>query len=245
MEIVKWFEDLGKVDVSKAGGKGANLGELVKAGLPVPGGFVITAQAYLLFTTESGLSQRISHAIEGLDVDDNAVLQSKAKEIQDMITNADMPSVIKSEIIKAYEELSKRDSIKAQFVAVRSSATMEDSEQASFAGMNATFLNVHGKDDVIRKVKECWASLYGARVIFYRSKKEFLDEPVIAVVIQKMVNSEKAGVMFTANPSNNNLASLVIEGAFGLGEVVVGGQVSPDYYEVEKSTLKIKDARVA
>ncbi|MGA9047994.1 MAG: phosphoenolpyruvate synthase [Dehalococcoidia bacterium] len=245
MEIVKWFEDLGKVDVSKAGGKGANLGELVKAGLPVPGGFVITAQAYLLFTTESGLSQRISHAIEGLDVDDNAVLQSKAKEIQDMITNADMPSVIKSEIIKAYEELSKRDSIKAQFVAVRSSATMEDSEQASFAGMNATFLNVHGKDDVIRKVKECWASLYGARVIFYRSKKEFLDEPVIAVVIQKMVNSEKAGVMFTANPSNNNLASLVIEGAFGLGEVVVGGQVSPDYYEVEKSTLKIKDARVS
>ncbi|MGA2158568.1 MAG: phosphoenolpyruvate synthase [Dehalococcoidia bacterium] len=245
MEIVKWFEDLGKVDVSKAGGKGANLGELVKAGLPVPGGFVITAQAYLLFTTESGLSQRISHAIEGLDVDDNAVLQSKAKEIQDMITNADMPSVIKSEIIKAYEELSKRDSIKAQFVAVRSSATMEDSEQASFAGMNATFLNVHGKEDVIRKVKECWASLYGARVIFYRSKKEFLDEPVIAVVVQKMVNSEKAGVMFTANPSNNNLASLVIEGAFGLGEVVVGGQVSPDYYEVEKSTLKIKDARVS
>ncbi|MHB8084243.1 MAG: phosphoenolpyruvate synthase [Dehalococcoidia bacterium] len=245
MEIVKWFEDLGKVDVNKAGGKGANLGELVKAGLPVPGGFVITAQAYLLFTTESGLSQKLSHAIEGLDVDDNTVLQSKAKEIQDMITNSDMPAVIKSEIIKAYEELSKRDSIKAQFVAVRSSATMEDSEQASFAGMNATFLNVHGKEDLIRKVKECWASLYGARVIFYRSKKEFLDEPVIAVVVQKMVNSEKAGVMFTANPSNNNLASLVIEGAFGLGEVVVGGQVSPDYYEVEKSTLKIKDTRVS
>ena len=245
MEIVKWFEDLGKADVNKAGGKGANLGELVKAGLPVPGGFVITAQAYLLFTTESGLSQKISHAIEGLDVDDTAALQSKAKEIQDMITNADMPSVIKSEIIKAYEELSKRDSVKAQFVAVRSSATMEDSEQASFAGMNATFLNVHGKEDLIRKVKECWASLYGARVIFYRSKKEFLDEPVIAVVVQKMVNSDKAGVMFTANPSNNNLASLVIEGAFGLGEVVVGGQVSPDYYEVEKSTLKVKDTRVS
>ncbi len=245
MEIVKWFEDLGKSDVNKAGGKGANLGELVKAGLPVPGGFVITAQAYLLFTTESGLSQKIAHAIEGLDVDDTAALQSKAKEIQDMIVSADMPSVIKSEIIKAYEELSKRDSIKAQFVAVRSSATMEDSEQASFAGMNATFLNVHGKEDLIRKVKECWASLYGARVIFYRSKKEFLDEPVIAVVIQKMVNSDKAGVMFTANPSNNNLASLVIEGAFGLGEVVVGGLVSPDYYEVEKSTLKVKDTRLS
>jgi pyruvate,water dikinase len=245
MEIVKWFEDLGKADVNKAGGKGANLGELVKAGLPVPGGFVITAQAYLLFTTESGLSQKIAHAIEGLDVDDTSALQSKAKEIQDMIVSADMPSIIKSEIIKAYEELSKKDSIKAQFVAVRSSATMEDSEQASFAGMNATFLNVHGKEDLIRKVKECWASLYGARVIFYRSKKEFLDEPVIAVVIQKMVNSDKAGVMFTANPSNNNLTNLVIEGAFGLGEVVVGGLVSPDYYEVEKSTLKVKDMRLS
>jgi len=245
MEIVKWFEDLGKADVAKAVGKGANLGELVKAGLPVPGGFVITAQAYLLFTTESGLSQSISHSIEGLDVDDTAALQAKAKEIQEMIVSADMPTVIKSEIIKAYEELSKRDSVKAEFVAVRSSATMEDSEQASFAGMNATFLNVRGKEDLIRKVKECWASLYGARVIFYRSKKEFLDEPVIAVVVQKMVNSDKAGVMFTVNPSNNNLASLVIEGAFGLGEVVVGGLVSPDYYEVEKSTLKVKDTRLS
>ena len=111
--------------------------------------------------------------------------------------------------------------------------------------MNATFLNVHGKEDLIRKVKECWASLYSARVIFYRSKKEFLEEPVIAVVVQKMVNSDKAGVMFTANPRNNNLTSLVIEGAFGLGEVVVGGLVSPDYYEVDKSTLKVKDTRVS
>jgi pyruvate,water dikinase len=245
MEIVKWFEDLGKADVNKAGGKGANLGELVKAGLPVPPGFVVTAQAYLLFNTESGLSQKIVHAMEGIDVDDTAALQAKAREVQELIIGTEMPANIKGEIIKAYDELSKRDSVKALFVAVRSSATMEDSEQASFAGMNATFLNVHGREDLIRKVKECWASLYGARVISYRAKKEFYDEPVIAVVVQKMVNSDKAGVMFTANPRNNNLNSLVIEGAFGLGEVVVGGLVSPDYYEVEKSGLKVKDARVS
>lgn len=245
MEIVKWFEEIGKTDVNKAGGKGANLGELVKAGLPVPPGFVVTAQAYQLFTTVSELSQKIAHSIEGLDVDDTAALQAKAKEIQGMIIATEVPANIKTEIIKAYEALSKRDSVKAQFVAVRSSATMEDSEQASFAGMNATFLNVHGKEDLILKVKECWASLYGARVIFYRLKKEFLDEPVIAVVVQKMVNSDKAGVMFTANPSNNNMSSLVIEGAFGLGEVVVGGLVSPDYYEIDKPSLKVKDTRIS
>jgi pyruvate,water dikinase len=245
MEIVKWFKDLGKTDVNKAGGKGANLGELVKAGLPVPPGFVVTAQAYLLFTTESGLSQKIAHAMEGLDVDDTSALQAKAKEVQETIIGSEMPAIIKSEILKAYDEMASKDSVKAPFVAVRSSATMEDSEQASFAGMNATFLNVHGREDLIRKVKECWASLYGARVISYRAKKEFYDEPVIAVVVQKMVNSDKAGVMFTANPRNNNLNSLVIEGAFGLGEVVVGGLVTPDYYEVEKNGLKVKDARVS
>ena len=245
MEIVKWFKDLGKADVNKAGGKGANLGELVKAGLPVPPGFVVTAQAYLLFTTEIGLSQKIVHSMEGLDVDDTAALQAKAREVQEMIIGTEMPANIKNEILKAYDEMAGGESGKALFVAVRSSATMEDSEQASFAGMNATFLNVHGREDLIRKVKECWASLYGARVISYRAKKEFYDEPVIAVVVQKMVNSDKAGVMFTANPRNNNLNSLVIEGAFGLGEVVVGGLVSPDYYELEKNGLKLKDARVS
>ncbi len=245
MEIVKWFEDLSKADVSKAGGKGANLGELVKAGLPVPPGFVISAQAYLLAIGESGLSNKIAHAIEGLDVDDTSALQARAKEIQEMIAGMEMPTIIRNEIIKAYEELSKRNGVKAEFVAVRSSATMEDSDQASFAGMNATFLNVHGKEDLIRNVKGCWASLYGARVVFYRAKQQLLDEPEIAVVVQKMVNSEKAGVMFTANPSTSNLSSLVIEGAFGLGEVVVGGLVSPDYYEVDKSTQKIKDIRVS
>jgi pyruvate, water dikinase len=245
MEIVKWFEDIGKADVHKAGGKGANLGELVKAGLPVPPGYVITAQAYLLFITESGLSQKIVHSIEGIDVDDTSALQAKAKEIQDLIIGSEMPANIKNEILKAYDELARRDSAKAPFVAVRSSATMEDSEEASFAGMNATFLNVHGKEDLIRKVKACWASLYGARVIFYRAKKEFLDQPVIAVVVQKMVNSDKAGVMFTANPSNSDQNSLVIEGAFGLGEVVVGGLVAPDYYEIDKSNLKVRDTRVS
>src|SRR5512137_2258628 len=120
MEIVKWFEDIGKADVHKAGGKGANLGELVKAGLPVPPGYVITAQAYLLFITESGLSQKIVHSIEGIDVDDTSALQAKAKEIQDLIIGSEMPANIKNEILKAYDELARRDSSKAPFVAVRS-----------------------------------------------------------------------------------------------------------------------------
>ena len=120
---------------------------------------------------------------------------------------------------------------------------MEDSEAASFAGMNATFLNVKGEDALIQKLKECWASLYGARVIFYRAKKGFLEAPVIAVVVQKMVNSDKAGVMFTVNPATNDSRSLVIEAAFGLGEVVVGGNVSPDLYVVDKTSLQVKEVQ--
>ena len=113
MEIVKWFKDLGKADVSKAGGKGANLGELVKAGLPVPPGFVVTAQAYLLFNTESGLSQKIVHAMEGIDVDDTVALQAKAREVQEMIIGTEMPATIKSEILKAYDEMASRDSVQS------------------------------------------------------------------------------------------------------------------------------------
>jgi pyruvate,water dikinase len=140
--------------------------------------------------------------------------------------------------------LSQKDGVDAQFIAVRSSATMEDSETASFAGMNSTFLNVRGEDALIQKVKECWASLYGGRVIFYRAKKEFFEEPAIAAVVQKMVNSDKAGVMFTVNPANNDTRSLVIEAAFGLGEVVVGGNVAPDLYVIDKKTLQIKDVQL-
>jgi pyruvate,water dikinase len=244
MDILKWFEEISKADVLQAGGKGANLGEMVKAGLPVPPGFVITAQAYNLFIQESGLAAKIKRRLNSLDIDDNVQLRRKSKEIQRLITEAEVPAQIRKEVTKAYHMLSQKDGVDAQFIAVRSSATMEDSETASFAGMNSTFLNVRGEDALIQKVKECWASLYGGRVIFYRAKKEFFEEPAIAAVVQKMVNSDKAGVMFTVNPANNDTRSLVIEAAFGLGEVVVGGNVAPDLYVIDKKTLQIKDVQL-
>ena len=243
MDVVKWFEELGTGDVAQAGGKGANLGEMTKAGFPVPPGFVITAQAYQDFIEESGLTAKIKRRLTGLNSEDGVQLRRRAKEIQGLISQAKVPSRIEDEVIKAYRTLSKKGSTDAEFVAIRSSATMEDSETASFAGMNATFLNVKGEDALILKLKECWASLYGARVIFYRAKKGFLEAPVIAVVVQKMVNSDKAGVMFTINPATNDSRSLVIEAAFGLGEVVVGGNVSPDLYVVDKAGLQVKEVQ--
>jgi pyruvate,water dikinase len=244
MDILKWFEELGKTDVAQVGGKGANLGEMTRAGLPVPPGFVITAQAYNFFVEASGLAAKMKRRLSGLDVDNSIQLRRKAKEIQRLITEAEVPQIIHDEVTKAYRTLSQKDGVDAQFVAVRSSATMEDSETASFAGMNSTFLNVKGEDTLIQKLKECWASLYGGRVIFYRAKKELFEEPAIAVVVQKMVNSDKSGVMFTVNPATNDARSLVIEAAFGLGEVVVGGNVSPDLYIVDKDNLQIKEVQI-
>ena len=244
MDIVKWFEELGSADVAQAGGKGANLGEMTKAGLPVPPGFVVTAEAYQGFIQESGLAAKIKRRLNLLDVDNNIQLRRKAKDIQHLISHARVPPQIYEEVTNAYHALSQKDGVDAQFVAVRSSATMEDSETASFAGMNATFLNAKGADSLIQKLKDCWASLYGARVIFYRAKKGFLEEPIIAVVVQKMVNSDKSGVMFTVNPATNDARSLVIEAAFGLGEVVVGGSVTPDLYLVDKATLQIKEVKI-
>ncbi len=243
MELVKWFNELGSADVAQAGGKGANLGEMTKAGLPVPPGFVVTAQTYQRFIEDNGLAAKIKRRLAGINVDDNIQLSRKAKEIQRLVTRAEVSSDIREEVVRSYRILSQKDGVDAQFVAVRSSATMEDSSAASFAGMNATFLNVNGESALIQKLKECWASLYGARVIFYRDKRGFVDEPVIAVVVQKMVNSDKAGVMFTVNPADQDARNLVIEAAFGLGEVVVSGSVTPDLYIVDKASLQIKEAQ--
>jgi len=242
--MVKWFKELDITSIAEAGGKGANLGEMTKAGLPVPPGFVVTADAYQHFIKESGLADKIKRRLTTLDIDNNIQLRRKAKEIQRLVKQAKVPTQIRDDVIKAYRKLSQQDGVNAQFVAVRSSATKEDSDTASFAGMNATYLNVKGEDALIQKLQECWASIYGARVIFYRAKKGFSAEPVIAVIVQKMVNSDKAGVMFTANPATNDPRSLVIEAAFGLGEVVVGGSVTPDLYVVDKDTLQVKDVQV-
>ena len=232
------FTELGKADVDFAGGKGANLGELTRAGLPVPQGFVIGAPAYVAFCEAQGLRDRIAAELRELDVDDTAALGEASTRVREMILAEPLPGWLDSAIREAYDELAGGDHVSA--VAVRSSATAEDTESASFAGMNETFLNVRGSDALLDAVRRCWASLFGGRTVFYRAKRGFSQaEMNIAVVVQRQVASRRAGVMFTIDPSTGRADRIVIEGSFGLGEVVVSGSVSPDRYIVDKKAMTI------
>lgn len=234
MAYVRWLKELGRGDIRVAGGKGANLGEMMRAGLPVPPGFVVTVDAYRRFYEASGIGGAIEERLSGLDVDDDAALREAAEAIQSRVRGAAIPDEVRRAIAEAYRELSRREGVDEEFVAVRSSATAEDTAQYSFAGMFRSFLNVRGADALVNAVKECWASAFGARVLFYRIKQGVAGEALIAVIVQKMVDSEKSGVLFTVDPATNDPDRLVIEAAWGLGEVVVGGEVTPDRYEVDK-----------
>lgn len=251
-KFIKWFEDLRKTDVPLVGGKGANLGEMTNAGIPVPPGFCVTAQAYKYFVenvkVEDGrsLQEWIMEVISKTNVDDSKQLQENTARIREKIVSMEMPEEIAKEIEEAYKNLSQRFNKDAVFVAVRSSATAEDLPEASFAGQQETYLDVYGVEDVIEKVKKCWASLWTARATFYRAKQGFDHSKVyLSAVVQKMVNSETSGVMFTANPVTNDRSEIMINGAWGLGEAVVSGSVSPDEYIVEKGTWKIKEKYIA
>jgi pyruvate,water dikinase len=243
-EGIKWFKELSKGDVGIAGGKGANLGEMTQAGLPVPPGFTITTPAYRRFTEATGILDEIKGVVQDLDVDDNAALLQAAEDAKAIVVKAKMPKAVGDLIAGAYKELCDQEGEEV-YVAVRSSATAEDTAEASFAGMNETFLNVRGKKDVLEAVKKCWASLYGARVIFYRVKRGFESWGMeMGVVVQKMADAEKAGVAFTQNPATGAPNELIIEAAFGLADPVVAGEVSPDHYLVQKDTLDILDLQV-
>ncbi|MBW2978424.1 phosphoenolpyruvate synthase [Candidatus Woesearchaeota archaeon] len=253
VEIIRWFEKISKDDVETVGGKGANLGEMSKAGLPIPPGFVVTAQAYKKFIEEKGIQDKILSLVDSLDVEDTDKLQQTAKEVQELIKSIEMPEDIKEAVKESYGQIGLHERSKAkellesseEFIAARSSATAEDLPEASFAGQQATFLNIKGADDVVEAVQKCWASLFTARAIYYRKRNNFpTDKVYIAVVVQKMVNSEKSGVMFSINPATNDDSEIVIEGAFGLGEYVVSGTVNPDLYIVDKETLNIKKIEV-
>ncbi len=244
VDWIAWFEDLDKGDVAVAGGKGANLGEMTNAGLPVPGGFVVTAAVYCAFVQQAGIRDKIMGTLTSLDENDRNALERAADSIQALIRQAVIPDAVREAIVEAYRELGRREGAVDLLVAVRSSATMEDSEQASFAGMNRSFLNVRGEDETLLHVREVWASLFSPRVIFYRSRLHLAAEPEIAVIIQKMVNSAKAGVAFSIDPATGDRTSLVIEAAPGLGEVVVGGQVEPDHYVVAKDGLALRSVRI-
>jgi len=239
MEYVEYFEELKKEDVDIAGGKGANLGELTQAGIPVPPGFVITSATYQKFMDETGITQKIMDILDALDVNNNKELQESAREIKKIIIETEIPDEISSLIIESYNALCHRIGKENAFVAVRSSATAEDLPEASFAGQQDTYLNVKGPEDMIKYVRKCWASLFGARAIFYREENNFDHSKVyIAVVVQEMVDAEKAGVMFTVHPSTGE-EKILIEGAWGLGEAVVSGTVTPDTYWVDKATGEI------
>ncbi|MCD6114036.1 MAG: phosphoenolpyruvate synthase [Thermoprotei archaeon] len=244
--IILWFEQLRKEDVPIVGGKNANLGEMLSAGIPVPPGFAVTAYAYKKFLEETGLSEKIAQTLkETIVKGEPQEYEEASKKIQKLIIESPMPKYIEEKIREAYRELNRRLGLENVRVAVRSSATAEDLPDASFAGQQETYLNVIGEDEVVKKVKECWASLWTARAIYYRESKGFDHSKVlISVAVQKMVNSRSAGVMFTLHPVTGDENVIVIEGSWGLGETVVQGRVTPDEIVVDKKTLKITEKRV-
>lgn len=245
MKHVEFFEELNKDDVAIAGGKGANLGELTQAGIPVPPGFVITSQTYNQFINETGIFDEIMDILDVLDVNNNQELQQSARKIKNIIIETEVPEDIKTIIVEAYNALCHRIGKEDAFVAVRSSATAEDLPEASFAGQQETYLNVKGEEELIKYVRKCWASLFEARAIFYREENNFDHSKVyIAVVVQEMVNAEKAGVMFTVHPSTGD-EKILIEAAWGLGEAVVSGTVTPDTIWVDKKSEEILDYQIS
>ena len=242
---VKKFEELSKSDIGIAGGKGANLGELTQAGIPVPPGFVVTAQAYEYFMDEAGINDKVMSILDEIDINDTKALQAAAEEIKRIIVESPIPDDLILFIREYYNELCQRVGEDDTDVAIRSSATAEDLPEASFAGQQDTFLHVSGDDEVIEYIRKCWASLFEARAIFYREENNFEHSKVyIAVVVQKMANADKAGVMFTVNPSTGEEIAL-IEGSWGLGESVVSGDVTPDNYQVDKKDNEIINVTIS
>lgn len=234
MKYVKLFSELRKADVGIAGGKGANLGELTQAKIPVPPGFVVLASAYYHFLEYNKLRPHIHQILSATDILDPHQLNLASQKIQKLLADADIPDDVSREVFTAYHNL------EAKAVAVRSSATAEDLPEASFAGQQESYLNISGDANVLIKVKECWMSLFGARSIFYRQQQHFDHFKVgIAVPVQKMIQSEVSGVMFTVDPISQNKDILVIEGAYGLGDYIVQGVVTPDHFEISKSKKEI------
>ncbi|MCX9081051.1 MAG: phosphoenolpyruvate synthase [Candidatus Methanoperedens sp.] len=242
-DSVVWLEEVGKEDIAIVGGKGASLGEMLRAELPVPTGFAVTAQAFRRFIDENNINDELFGSLE-VDVDNADILRNAEKKAKKIIMNAKMPQDIDNSIRSKYRDLCKKEGGEV-YVAVRSSATAEDLPDASFAGQQDTFLNMKGEQNVIDAVKKCWASLYGARAIYYRVKQGFDHSKVnLCAVVQIMVEAEKAGVMFSSHPSTGE-AQTIIEGAWGLGETVVSGSVSPDYYMVDRNSRTIKERKIA
>jgi pyruvate,water dikinase len=240
MQRIKFFKETTKADIAQVGGKGANLGEMFGARFPVPDGFCVTAEAYFEFLAKTDLKAKIESELAGLDVQDSKKLQATSKDIKKLIMSAEMPSETETSIQEAYQKLGSD-----HFVAVRSSATAEDLPEASFAGQQATFLNIKGDAALLKAVKECWASLFESRAIFYRVENKFDHMQVgIAVPVQIMVQSDASGIMFTVDPVTDDMTRIMIEAGLGLGEAIVSGSVTPDRYLVDKQSMQIIDKEI-
>jgi len=262
VDFIKWFSELNKDSGSVAGGKGANLGEIYNLKINVPPGFVVTAQAYDYFIEKAGLKEEIKSLLLGFDYEDTKKLNEISEKIRNLIIKANFPKDLQEEVLDSYESLDTKDIKNATgtileilknsepiFVAVRSSATTEDLADASFAGQQESFLNIKGKVELILTIKKCFASLFTSRAIYYRHKKGYDNvKASLAVVVQRMVDSEKSGVIFSRDPTNQT-KDIILEAVFGLGEGIVSGAITPDSYivsrELEILKKEISDKKVA
>jgi pyruvate, water dikinase len=239
MKYTKNFKEISKKDVGIAGGKGASLGEMTQAKLAVPPGFVVLAGAFDRFLEETDLLQDVQARLDQVNYKDTNSVDRASNEIREMIADTKFPADLGKEITSEFKKL------KAQYVAVRSSATAEDSKTASWAGELETYLNTTEKD-LLNKVKKCWSSLFTPRAIFYRHEKKLLKSKVsVAVVIQKMIQSEVSGICFTVHPVTKDKNQMILEAGLGLGEAIVSGQITPDSYVMDKRDWSIMDINIA
>lgn len=236
MSAVAWFKDVGIADRPTVGGKGGSLGELTRAGIAVPPGFVVTTSAFEQFLEALEAREPVRSKVAALDPNDLGAATSLSEELRRRVIEEPMPEAVEQAIRSAHAELSPS----GEPVAVRSSATTEDAEDASFAGLQDTFLWVLGADQMVARVRECWGSLYSVESMTYRLKHAIPEEGVaMAVVVQRMVDAMCAGVMFTRSPLTGDKSVITIEGAWGLGSAVVSGEVTPDRWVVGKITGEI------
>lgn len=242
-DLVVWLSDIDKQDTHYVGGKNANLGEMIRAGFPVPEGFAVTVTAYYDFLKKNNLDEKIKHLLGTVNFSDTNSIAQVSTHIKKIINSSPIPDKTSKEIFSIYQKMTTK--YDAPYVAIRSSATSEDSKTASFAGQQETYLNIKGEAAVIDTVRRAWASLFEPRAIFYRHNAK-LDQlkTGISLVVQKMVQSDTSGVMFTIDPLTNNKQRIIIEAIYGLGEYIVQGTVTPDHYEVDKSDLKIVDKKI-
>lgn len=239
MTLIKTFQQLSKKDVSIAGGKGSSLGEMIKIGIPVPNGFVILTSAFDKFLEENDLGRKIEVELRKINLKNLNSIYQTSNKIQSLILNSEFPKYMAKEILKSFLNLN------AKYVAVRSSATVEDSSSASWAGLLESYLNTT-KSNLLENVKRCWASLFTPRAIFYCFKNKLKGTKVsVAVVIQKMVKSEISGICFTAHPITKDHDQMIIEACYGLGEAIVSGKITPDIYTIDKRKWKILDKNIS